>query len=178
MTSPAAPRKPEPCAVLYRVSTNKQIEDNQVEDVTAHSASHNYVIYRDPVDGLAEFRLHDVSATGEQAAVLAKILRQVAAGKYKVLVIANSARIDRRDPMVAMHWLTSLGVIGGRVEAAREPEFNLDNLAGWVHTVFAQHQNAEFIKTLKANVDAGMAKVRENEALDGMAPWAYAIEGE
>jgi DNA invertase Pin-like site-specific DNA recombinase len=162
----------ENAARLFRVSSNGQTEENQVPEVDAHCARHGYDVAR-------TFQLHDVSASkGEQESTLEEILADIRAGRYTVVVIAHSSRIDRRDPDVQMWWLLAVRFAGGRIESAREPEFGKATLPGRVMTLLAQEQNHAYIKTLVENTEAGMVKVRANGAVDGMVPWGYAIEGE
>jgi DNA invertase Pin-like site-specific DNA recombinase len=87
---------------FFRVSSDGQDEANQVKDVDQHVADHGYQVAR-------TFTFHDVSASkGEHEAELAEILADIKAGLYTAVVIANSARIDRRD--VDMQQLFSLSV--------------------------------------------------------------------
>lgn len=158
---------------LFRVSTNGQTEDNQIAEVDAHIAARGYTVVK-------TLQLHDVSASAEGEeleANLAQVLADITAGEYTVIVTAHSSRIDRRNPKTAMRYLLSVDMAGGRVESVREPDFRLDNLAGWITTVMAQHANHEYARTLREHTAAGMAKVKKNEALDGLAPWGYVSDG-
>jgi DNA invertase Pin-like site-specific DNA recombinase len=162
---------PERAARLFRVSSNGQTEDNQIPEVDALCAGRGYDVAR-------TFQLHDVSASkGEQESVLEEILADIGAGRYTVVVIAHSSRIDRRDPDMQMWYLLSVRRAGGRIESAREPEFGKATLPGRMITVMAQDQNYEYVKNLREHIEAGMVKVRANGAVDGGVPWGYAIAG-
>jgi DNA invertase Pin-like site-specific DNA recombinase len=171
MTMTIAPPQRERAARLFRVSTNGQTEDNQIPEVDIHCRRHDY-------DVVETFQLHDVSASkGAQAGTLDQILDDIRAGRYTVVVVAASSRIDRRDPNIAMFWLLSVRLAGGRVESVREPEFGQDNLAGRIMTMLAQEGNYKYVVDLTEHTEAGMQKIRENGALAGAVPWGYVIEG-
>jgi DNA invertase Pin-like site-specific DNA recombinase len=161
----------ERAARLFRVSTNGQTEENQVPEVDAHCQANGYKVAR-------TFELHDISGTGEQEEVLEEILADIKAGLYSVVVVAHSSRIDRRDPDTQAWYLLSIRRAGGRVESVREPEFGKPTLSGRLNTTMSQHQNWEYVETLKAHTAAGKRAIKVNGALDGRPPWGYAAEGE
>ena len=167
----------EQAATLIRGSSDKQDEQNQVTEVTQHASGYDVV---------RRFELHGVSASKqEHEAVLQAILSDIRDGKYTVLVIAHSSRLDRRggsgeqvDITEQIRFLLDVRAAGGRVESAREPQFGTLDLAGLVTTVVAQHANAQYSRTLRGHVNAAVARIHDNGALHGRPPWGYQVVGD
>jgi len=162
----------ERAARWFRVSTDKQDEQNQVSDVDGHIAARGY----EPVK---TFRLHAASASrGDQEPELAEVLSDIRAGAYSVVVVAQSSRLDRRDDLDAqIAFAVSVRLAGGRVESVDEPEFGTGDLPGWIRTLLAMEGNAKYSRDLKANIRRGMDRVRANGALDNRTPWGFTSEG-
>lgn len=162
----------EPCATWARVSTGDQDEENQTAELDAHVASHGYDIQR-------KFVLHDVSASaGDQEPELAEVIADLRAGKYSVLVIVHSSRIDRREDLDAQaRFVMDVRAAGGRIESVREPTFGGKDLAGQITTIVAQYSNAEYSRTIKGHIAAGMRKIMAAGAFSGSEPWGYVSVG-
>jgi DNA invertase Pin-like site-specific DNA recombinase len=158
---------------FFRVSSDTQDEKNQVAAVDKHFEACGYVEAREP------FKLHDVSASkGEHEAELAEILSDIRAGRYTVVVIANSARIDRRDPDLQEFWALSVRIAGGRIESASEPEFGKSTLSGKVVTLLAQQANYDYTKTLSTNVLNSFERIDANGAIRNKAGYGHRITGD
>jgi DNA invertase Pin-like site-specific DNA recombinase len=158
---------------LVRVSSDAQDEHNQDAEVDRHIEANGYEVTR-------EIRLHDVSAyKGQHAPELDSILEDVRAGKFTVVVVAHSSRIDRRDPDVAMLWSLQVRMAGGRVESVREPESGRGDLGGRIMTMLAQESNHAYSKSIGDNVRAAQARSRANGAfVSGAVPFGYSVAGE
>lgn len=163
----------ERCARWFRVSSDGQDEQNQEREVDTHIEARGYEVER-------TFTLHDVSASkGEQEPALAEVVEDITAGRYSVVVVAHSSRLDRREDLDAqLSFVMAVRAAGGRVESVREPEFGKSDLAGRVITLLSQYSNAEYSRTLKGNVLAAKRRIADNGALDGRLPWGFASEGE
>jgi DNA invertase Pin-like site-specific DNA recombinase len=162
--------------ILYRVSSDGQDEENQVPELESHCADRGYRINR-------RYTLHDKSAYhGEHEEDLAQVLEDVSKGIIKIVVIAHSSRIDRRDPDVAAFYHMLIKRAGGQLESVREPMFGKDDISGRVITMLAQWGNNEYSKTLAGHVRAGHDRIRANRpngtGLLGRAPFGYEIQGE
>jgi DNA invertase Pin-like site-specific DNA recombinase len=162
----------ERAARWFRVSTDKQDEKNQHDDVNHHIGSRGYEVAR-------TFTLHAVSAAkGAQEPELAELLADIEAGRYTVVVVAQSSRLDRRDSLDAqIAFAAMVRLAGGRVESVDEPEFGKGDLPGWITTFITMNGNAKFIRDLKANTRRGKDRIRANGALDGRTPWGFISEG-
>lgn len=161
----------EQAATLIRVSSDAQDESNQLSDVDRHIKANGYTVAR-------KFELHDVSASkGEQEATLKEIMADIQDGKYTVVVVAHSSRIDRRDPRIQRLYTDSVSLAGGRIESAREPEFGKNTLGGDIMTVVAQWSNFKYSKDLGEHVDAAFKRIDDNNAIRGKALYGYRITG-
>lgn len=162
----------ERAARWFRVSTNGQTEDNQVPEVDGHIGQRGYEVAR-------TFRLHDVSASnGKQEPALAEVVADMAAGRYTVLVVAHSSRIDRREDLdLQVSFLTAVRAAGGRVESVREPQFGQTDLAGRIVTLVSQHANAEYSRTLKEHIGAAMRARAAEASFIGSEPWGAVSVG-
>ncbi len=161
--------------ILYRVSSDGQDEENQVPELEAHCDERGYRINR-------RYTLHDKSAYhGEHEEDLAQVLEDVSKGIIKIVVIAHSSRIDRRDPDIAAFYHMLIKRAGGQLESVREPMFGKDDISGRVLTMLAQWGNHEYSKSLSGHIRAGHNRVRANRAngtgLLGRAPFGYEIQG-
>jgi DNA invertase Pin-like site-specific DNA recombinase len=165
--------EPERCVRWFRVSTDKQDEQNQVADVNAHIAARGYEIAR------PDFRLHAKSASkGEQEPELAEVLDDIRAGRYTVVVVAQSSRLDRRDNLdTQLAFAVQVRLAGGRVESVDEPEFGTGEVAGWIRTLLSMESNAKLSRDLKQNIRRGLDRVRDNGALIGKPGWGFEISG-
>ena len=98
-------------------------------------------------------------------------------GRYTVIVIAHSSRLDRRDVDVAQFYAMAIREAGGRIESVREPMFGQTDIGSRVLTLLAQHQNHEYSRTLAGHTRAGKARIAANGALDGRTPWGFTSTG-
>ena len=162
----------ERCARFFRVSTDKQDEDNQTADVDGHIGARGYEVAR-------TFRLHAFSASaGEQEPALAEVVADMAAGRYTVLVCAHSSRIDRREDLdLQAEFLIMVRRAGGRVESVREPEFGKTDRVSRLITMLAQDANAEYSRTLKDHINAAMRTRAATGSFTGSEPWGAVSVG-
>ena len=161
----------ERAARWFRVSSDGQAEGNQVREVDGHITAHEY-------DAVRTFKLHDVSASkGEQEAALAEALDDIRAGRYSVVVVAHSSRLDRRDVDVQELYAILVRQAGGRIESAREPQFGQTDIGGRVLTLFAQHGNYEYTRTLGEHVRAAFDVIDAGGWWRGKPPWGFVTEG-
>ena len=163
----------EAAARFVRVSTGEQDETTQFEAIDRHITRHGYQV------AAVTYQLHDVSAAkGEHAAVLDRIVADISAGKFSVLVIAGSSRIERRDDAdELMMFLARVHLAGGRVESASEPMFGKRDVASKVITLLSQHGNAEYVRKLKTDIARGMRTIAANGAFSGREPWGAVSVG-
>lgn len=164
----------EPCALLYRASTVGQVTENQVPEVTAYTANKGYVVAR-------TIKIKKSGSSGIHAADLAGVLEDMRNGLYRVLVVAHSSRLDRRNEAEQTRFELALYDAGGRVESAREngkilPNFDSGTGKRVMGTVTADG-NAEYSRSLKENVGAGMRNTMANGAFAGPIPWGMMTRG-
>jgi DNA invertase Pin-like site-specific DNA recombinase len=162
----------ERCARWFRASSDAQDESHQYREVDGHVAARGYDVAR-------TFRLHDVSASkGEHEPQLEELLEDIRAGRYTVVVVAHSSRLDRRGVDEAMLTEIQIRLAGGRVESVREPEFGADSLAGRVMSLLAMNSNHEYTATLSGHVRAAKTTIRANGAWDGHPPFGLEAVGD
>ena len=158
---------------FYRVSSDSQDEQNQIKAVTKHFDAR--VMSRvASQSGCMTFRRPRVSGQWKQhEQELAEILDEIKAGKYTVVVIANSSRIDRRDPDLQQLWVIMVRLAGGRIESASEPEFGKSTLLGKIDTVMRQESNYEYAKTISVNVLNAFDRIKDGNGVTGRPIYGF-----
>jgi DNA invertase Pin-like site-specific DNA recombinase len=150
-----------------RVSSGGQDEANQEPDIDKHCDRHGYNVTK-------TYTLHDKSASkGRQQKALDEVLEDLRVGEIQVLVCWHSDRLERRGVRHALNFLAAVGQAGGRVESTQEGILDEDNLL----TIVNAHMNGEKSKHLAEQVGAAHARIRQNGALHGRAPWGMTITG-
>lgn len=91
--------------LYYRVSTNKQDEKNQVPDLRRYAEFRKWTITREYID-------HGISGGKDSRTDLDKMMKEIRAGKYDVLLVYSYDRFARSLPhlVYAMDELGKLGV--------------------------------------------------------------------
>jgi hypothetical protein len=154
-----------------RVSSGGQSEETQLTEVIDP-----YISRMGYQDSGILYRLHDVSAAkGEHQAAQDQVIQDISDGRYQVLVVADSSRIERRDEGDELIlFLARVRVAGGRVEFVAEPALGKSDIAGKVLAVLSQHGNAEYVRKLTTNISRGIRGVVANGAFLGSEPWGFA----
>lgn len=164
----------ERCATWIRVSSGSQSEQAQLTEVTGP-----YISRQGYEDTGILYRLHDVSAAkGEHAAHQEQVITDLEAGRYDVLIVPDSSRLERRDEGDELIvFLARVRLAGGRVEFVAEPALNKSDVAGKVLAVLAQHNNAEYVRKQQTHVSRGVKTVVGNGAFMGSEPWGAVSVG-
>jgi hypothetical protein len=164
----------ERCAAWIRVSSGSQSEQAQLTEVISP-----YISRRRYEDSGILYRLHDVSAAkGEHSAHQEQVITDLEAGRYDVLIVPDSSRLERRDEGDELIvFLARVRLAGGRVEFVAEPELGKSDVAGKVLAVLAQHNNAEYVRKQQTHVSRGVRTVAANGAFMGSEPWGAVSTG-
>src|ERR1039458_5993080 len=111
----------EQAGIWLRVSTGGQDEANQLPDLLAWCAGHDYAV-------AATYEVHGKSAyKGKQDADLDRALADMAARKITVLVVWASDRIERRGAYNAFDLARRVREAGGRIEYVKDTYLNEAN---------------------------------------------------
>ena len=156
-----------------RVSGDQQEERNQTRDLTDWCDSHGYDY--DPSD---TYRAHAKSAyKGEHAKLLRQALRDMRDGRYTVLVVWRSDRIDREEKLG--EHIAEAESYGGKIEFVKDPELNdLTGLSGRIMTVIKSYGNWEYSHKIGESVGISFDRIDANEGIRGRATYGYRIEGD
>ena len=168
----------EPAGIWIRVSSGGQDEQNQVPDCEKHCATRGYTVDPEHV-----YTVHGKSASkGKQQADLDRMLADMRAGKFKVLVCWHSDRLERREgkphtsPLLDL--LAEVAAAGGRVESVKEPMLGKLDMGSEVMTFMAGKINAEKSKHLSEQVGIAFDTIKANGALAGRNPFGFTTGGE
>jgi DNA invertase Pin-like site-specific DNA recombinase len=162
----------ERAAIWLRVSSDRQDEANQGPDTERYCETHGYAV-------VERYTVHAKSAFhGKHQADLDRVLADMRAGKYAVLVVWHSDRIERRQGKALLDLLAEFHAAGGRVESVQEPTLGQLDLGGQVTTFIAGLMNHEKSKHISDQVGIAHDRIRANDALLGRAPWGYVATGE
>ncbi len=158
---------------FVRVSTGSQDETTQVTTLEEHAPDHDLHI----VD---TWRLHGYSASkGEQDADLRRAIEGIEQGRWRVIYVTDSSRLDRREDLDAQaEILLAIRQAGGDVISETEPQFGKTDFAGRVVTLVAQHANAEKSRTVKDSTWRGVKAIMANRAMYGHLPVFWDAVGE
>jgi hypothetical protein len=163
----------ERAARWRRVSGNSQDYESQTASIDRHVASHGYA------DAGISYELKASAMKGEHVAELERVIEDAQAGLFTVLVISDSARIERRDENdEVILFLARMRAAGARVESASEPMFGQRDIGGRIITVLSQHANAEYVRKLAFNTGRGFSGVAERGAFIGAEPSFFVSTGD
>lgn len=154
-----------------RVSSGGQDEASQLPDLIKWCDSHSY-----EYDLSERYVLHGKSASkGKHQAELDRALDDMAAGKYTVLVVWQSSRIERRGAFSAFDLARRVREAGGRIEYVKDAYLNETNEMSDVMLALAatkdRQKSLDISKQVKAKHDA----LRAAGSIVGCAPWGYEI---
>jgi hypothetical protein len=160
---------------FIRVSTGSQDESSQERDLS------NYA--DDPGNGIhiADWvRLHGYSAShGSQEPALRDAIAGITAGKYSVVMVTDSSRLDRREDLDAQAAiLLAIRRAGGDILSITEPQFGKTDFAGRIVTLVAQEGNAQKSVAVKNSTWRGVQTVIASKASYGPLPVFWEAAGE
>ena len=162
----------ERAAIWIRVSTDGQDERNQVPDTERYCETHGYTVAE-------RYTVHARSAYhGRHQGDLDKALADMRAGKFTVLVIWHSSRIERRKGKALLDTLAEFQSAGGRVESVQEPTLGQLDVGGQVTTFLAGLMNHEKSALISEQVRASFVTIKGNGSNPGRAPWGYVSQGD
>jgi DNA invertase Pin-like site-specific DNA recombinase len=154
-----------------RVSTGKQDERNQQPRIDDYCAARGYKV----VEG-CRYEVHARSAyKGAQQADLDKMLADMRDGKFKVLVVWHSDRLERRPGKALLDLLQEVAAAGGRVESVEEPSLGKVDFGGQVVTFIGGLMNHE--KSLHISQQVHLARENGATGFWGRLPYGYKSEG-
>ena len=160
---------------FVRVSTGSQDESTQVTTLDSYAAENQIRIAAD-----ARMILHGYSAShGAQEPALREAIEGIRQGRWKVILVTDSSRLDRREDLDAQaEILLSIRQAGGDVISVTEPQFGKTDFAGRMVTLVAQYGNAEKSRNVKEQTFRGVKAIIANKALYGALPPFWQATGE
>jgi DNA invertase Pin-like site-specific DNA recombinase len=168
----------ELAAKWLRVSSTGQDEQNQEPDEDNWIDSHGYTLALAAGDH-GVYRLHGKSASkGRHQAVLDAAIADMKAGKYTVLVVWQSSRIERRGAWSVFDLFRRVHEAGGRIEFVQDAYLNESNEMSDVMLALAATKDRQKSRDIQKQTRAGHAKIDAAEALRTKPPFGYVIEGE
>ena len=102
-----------------------------------------------------------------------RLLRDAQSGLFQVIVVDNSARLSRQNPLEYMatvaYPLKQAGVI---IDSVAEGERDPSELGGLIVMTVGQEQNSKYCQTLASDTAKGqVSKAREGKLFPGRAPY-------
>jgi DNA invertase Pin-like site-specific DNA recombinase len=162
----------ERAAIWRRVSSDRQDEANQIPDTERYCIDHNYTVAE-------RYTVHAKSAYhGRHQGDLDRALADMRAGKYAVLVVWHSDRIERRPGKALLDLLAEFQAAGGRVESVQEPTLGQLDVGGQVTTFLAGLMNHEKSAHISEQVKLANDRIKVNGGNPGRAMWGYVSTGE
>ena len=112
-------------AGFVRVSTGSQDEASQIKVIKADAQERGVTIVK-------WFKLHGYSAShGTQEPALREAIADIERRDYSVLIVTESARLDRREDLDAQAAiLLAVRAAGGEIVSIAEPQFGRTDFAG------------------------------------------------
>jgi DNA invertase Pin-like site-specific DNA recombinase len=158
---------------FVRVSTGSQDESTQVTTLKEHAPDHDLNI-------VATWKLHGYSASkGEQDPDLRRAIEGIEQGRWQVIYVTDSSRLDRREDLdVQAEVVLAIRQAGGDVISEAEPQFGKADFAGRVFTLVAQHANAEKSRIGKVSTWRGIRDIITNKAMYGHVPPFWTTVGD
>jgi DNA invertase Pin-like site-specific DNA recombinase len=168
----------ELAAKWLRVSSTGQDEAHQEPDLDSWIDDHEYKLALGAGDR-GVYRLHGRSASkGQHQAMLDRVVADMAAGKFSVLVVWQSSRIERRGTWSVFDLFRRVREAGGRIEFVQDSYLNESNEMSDVMLALAATKDRQKSRDLQKQSRSAHAKIDANEALRTKAPFGYAITGE
>jgi DNA invertase Pin-like site-specific DNA recombinase len=158
---------------FIRVSTGSQDESTQITTLDAYAAEHDMHVVE------PRMILHGYSAShGTQEPALREAIEGIRQGRYSVVLVTDSSRLDRREDLDAQaEILLAIRQAGGDVISTTEPQFGKTDFAGRIVTLVAQHANAEKSRTVKDMTWRGVQAIVACNAWYGPLPLLWASTG-
>lgn len=162
----------ERARLWQRVSTGGQDEENQLPDLIRWCKSHRYEYDLDD-----RYVLHGKSASkGKHQKWIDRAVEDMAEGKYTVLVVWQSSRIERRGAWNAFDLARRVKDAGGRIEYVKDAYLNDANDMSDVMLALAATKDRQKSEDISKTVKASHAARRAKGSIVGRAPWGYRIE--
>lgn len=162
----------ERAAIWRRVSSGGQDEANQEPDTERYCQERGYeVVERYVVHARSAFH-------GRHQADIDRALADMQAGKYTVLVVWHSDRLERREGKALLDLLAQFHAAGGRIESVQEPTLGQLDFGGQVMTFITGLMNHEKSLHISEQVKIAHDRIRANGAALGRPPWGYVSAGE
>lgn len=158
---------------LVRVSTGSQDESTQVTALEDYASAHDIVLSEPMV-------LHGYSASkGEQEPAIREAIAGIIAGRWSVILVTDSSRLDRREDLDAQaEVLLSIRQAGGDVISTTEPNYGKTDFAGRMATLVAQYGSSEKSRTVKEQTWRGVKAIIANKAWYGPLPPMWTTTGD
>jgi DNA invertase Pin-like site-specific DNA recombinase len=159
---------------FLRVSTGKQDESKQLDDVDSYISERGYE------DDNRSYLAHGKSAyTGKHLAVLDQAFRDMADEQYDVLILWDSSRFTRMGAGSAFELMARARQAGGRVEFAAPHAQQLNVTSDWSPVMLALQATADKLESdrRRAHTRRDIAKHATTGSVHGKPPWGWKIEG-
>ena len=154
-----------------RMSSDRQEDspERQRAAVTAYAKSRGYALG-------AEYADMGISGWKDDRPQFKKLLVDAAAKKFDVILVDDSSRLSRQDPIAniatVVHPLRQAGV---KLETAKDGPTNWDDLGGQILTMVKASQDNESVKDMSYRVLGGMVKKAQAGMWMGAAPFGYKV---
>lgn len=154
---------------FVRVSTGSQDESTQITTLTRYARDHDLHIVK-------TVRLHGYSASkGEQEPALHDAIKGIEQGRWHIVLVTDSSRLDRRENAWAqLRAVMDIADAGGKIISVAEPNFATDV----IDTAMAQRMNAEKSRVVKDSTWRGIQAIMANGAWHGPLPPLWKAVGE
>jgi len=159
---------------FLRVSTGKQSESKQLDDVDS------YINERGYEDDNRSYLAHGKSAyTGKHLTVLDQAFRDMADEQYDVLILWDSSRFTRMGAGSAFELMARARQSGGRVEFAAPHAQQLNVASDWSPVMLALQATADKLESdrRRAHTKRDITKHAATGSVHGRPPWGWKIEG-
>lgn len=168
----------ELAAKWLRVSSTGQDEASQEPDEDRWIDDHGYVLALAAGDR-GVYRLHGRSASkGQHQALLDRAIADMKAGKFEVLIVWQSSRIERRGAWSVFDLIRRVHEAGGRIEFVQDAYLNESNEMSDVMLALAATKDRQKSRDIQKQVRASHVTIDANGALRTKAPFGYEIAGE
>jgi DNA invertase Pin-like site-specific DNA recombinase len=162
-----------PTLEFIRVSSGSQDESTQVTTLDDYADGNNLHVVKRMV-------LHGYSASkGEQEPALRAAVEGIEQGKWSLIIVTDSSRLDRRDDQDAQaEILLAIRRAGGNVISVTEPQFGTTDFAGRIVTMILQEGNAQKSRVVKDSTWRGIKAIIANNAWAGPLPLLWEAVGD
>jgi DNA invertase Pin-like site-specific DNA recombinase len=157
---------------FVRVSTGSQDESTQLTALAEYAEAAGLTLAAATV-------LHGYSASkGEQQPAIQAAIEGIRQGRWRVILVTDSSRLDRREDLDAQaEILLAIRQAGGDIISTTEPQFGRTDFAGRIVTLVAQYGNAEKSRVVKDSTWRGVQAIIANKAWLGVLPTFWHAEG-